>query len=158
MSEDNKDLARLLKSIQEGLQKYSVQELNKAIVAILKKGGTEQNGFNIDYALQIVCDEYGISRYTLLHTNGRGDIQDAKRIAYCLLHINLGLTIRYIASNIFKCYPNSIASGIKKLKCADVNIKHEKAFLERYHQLRKKLIENITQQQQLQHTEHENIS
>jgi hypothetical protein len=158
MSQDNRDIGKLLKSIQEGLQRYSVQELNKAIAAILKKGGYEQNSLNITYALQIVCDEYGISRYNLLHTKkGRGDIQDAKIIAYCLLHYNLGLTIRYIAKEIFKCFPNSISSGIKTIKDADSNLKHERELLERYKMLQQKLIDKITQQQ-IQQKEHENIS
>jgi hypothetical protein len=157
MSEDNKDIGKLLKSIQEGLQRYSVQELNKALTSFLKKGGSEDITFKIDYALQIVCDEYNVSRYFLINANERGDIQDAKRIAYCLLHYNLGLTIRYIAANIFNCYPNSVATGIKKYKNADVNIKHEKIFLDKYHSLRKKLIDNINQHE-IQHTQHENIS
>ena len=58
---------------------------------------TNNSILKIDYALQMVCDEYNITRFTLIHTKDRGEIQDAKRIAYCLLHFDIGLTeVEYI--------------------------------------------------------------
>jgi chromosomal replication initiation ATPase DnaA len=158
MSEDHKDIGKLLKSIHEGLQKYSVQELNRAIVTTLKKSGKEYSIVKIDYALQMVCDEYNITRFTLIHTKDRGEIQDAKRIAYCLLHLDIGLTIRHIAENVFGCYHNSVASGIKKLRYAKQNIKHEKELIERYRLLSEKLKNYINEQNQIEQIEHENIS
>lgn len=158
MSKDNKDIGILLKRISKSLEKISVQELSTAITAILKKKDNSEKSIYIDYALQIVCEEFNTSKFSLIKSNERGEMQDAKRLAYCLLHYDLQISIRSIASSVFDCYPNSIASGIKKLKNADVNIKHEKAFVEKYYSLQRKLIENITQKQQIQNIGHENLS
>lgn len=158
MSQDGKDIGKLLKNIQEGLQRFSVQELNKAITSYIKKRSIADMGNIIEYALKLVCDEYDISRRSLMSNNKKRATQDAKRIAYTLLHDELGLTIRYIASNVFSCYPNTVVSGISKLKSADANIKHEKVWLDKYFKLRKKMTDKIAEQKQIQHIEHENIS
>lgn len=159
MSQDKENISKLIEFIQEGLKNYSVNELNNAILESLKKHRKEQYILHIDLVLQIVSDEYKISRQTLLKTKrGRGDVQDAKDMAYSLLHYTLGLSIRYIAQNIFFCFPNSITIGVKKIRNANHYIKHEKELLDRFRLLNEKIIAAIDTKKQLQHIEHENIS
>ena len=52
---EKKEIELLLKNIQEGLKKYSVKELNDAIITFLNK--KEDKSQEIDYVFQIVCEE-----------------------------------------------------------------------------------------------------
>ena len=111
---DNKEVESLLKNIQLGLQKYSVKELNLAIVSVLQKNGSQQK--EITYVLKIVSQKYKISVKTLTQSRSRGEIQNARMLSYCLLHDTLGLSIRYIAKNIFSRWHNSVAAALKHYK------------------------------------------
>lgn len=157
MSQDNKDISRLLSSIQSGLQKYTIKQLNNALISILNNDYTQSEVFKIDYALQIVCEEYNITIKVLMNKTLRGEIYQAKILAFCLLYFNLGLTIRQIANNVFNCYPTSVARAIKKIKYANMNMRQEEELVLRYKLLSKRLTENINKHL-IQHKEHENIS
>lgn len=142
MSDDNnREIENLLKNIQEGLKKFSVKELNSAIIKILNK--KEDKTREIDYVLNAVCNEYSISRSTLKNKNVRGTLQEAKQITYCLLHFNLGLSIRYIANRVFDNWPTSVSIGIQRYKKADITHKEDKKFVDKYVKLEKKLINKI---------------
>ena len=134
---ENREIKKLLKNIQEGLSLYSLQELNQALVTSLNK--KHEIAHEIDCVLDLVCGEFSISKTTLKTIHIRGDLQEAKQIAYCLLHHNLGLSIRYISERIFFNSHTSVANGITKLKNADITHKQDKEFIERYNELQKKL-------------------
>jgi chromosomal replication initiation ATPase DnaA len=138
---DKKEIDQLLKNLQEGLKKYTVKELNEQIVSILNS--KEDKSEEVDYVLSIVCDEFGVSLTTLKKKNVRGTIQEAKQVAYCLLHFNLGLSIRYIAKRIFFNWPTSVQTGITKYKTADKEHPQDKKFIEKYDFLQQRLIEQI---------------
>ena len=97
----------------------------------------------IDKVIGIVSKEYNVSRNTLKNKNARGTLQEAKQICYCLLHFNLGLSIRHIANTIFFCWPTSVAVGIKKYKNADEHHKQDKLFIDKYEKLQGILIQQI---------------
>jgi chromosomal replication initiation ATPase DnaA len=138
MRDTKADLETLLSSIQEGLKQFTIAELNDAIIAFLNK--KNDKSLEINYVLQIVGNEFKLSRTALLSKRARGMHQEAKQIAYCLLHFNLGLSLRYIANRVFFNNHNSVAIGIKRLKNADPKIKIDKAFLEKYNSLQCQLI------------------
>ncbi len=143
---DKEELENLLKNIQEGLKKYSVKELNDAIIHFLgkKHDKTEE----IEHILDIIATDYSISKRTLKTSKARGEIQDAKQIAYCLLHINLGLPIRYIAKRIFMYkWHNSVATGIHRYKRLNLNVKPDRQFKDKYDQFSSNLIDYITKKQ-----------
>ena len=96
---DKKDIEQLLKNIQEGLKKFTVKELNDAIISFLNK--KDDKSLEIDYVLQIVSEEFNTSVRILKKQNIRGILQEAKQISYCILHFNLGLSTRYIADKVF---------------------------------------------------------
>tara|TARA_R110001606_G_scaffold397588_1_gene574509 strand:+ start:1085 stop:1513 length:429 start_codon:yes stop_codon:yes gene_type:complete len=135
------ELETLLGNIQKGLKKYSVQDLNEAIVTFLNK--KNDKSLEIEQVIKIVSKEYNVSKATLKNKNARGNLQEAKQIAYCLLHFNLGLSIRYVANNIFFCWPTSVAVGIKKFKSADNNHIQDKRFIDKYEKLQTELINEI---------------
>jgi chromosomal replication initiation ATPase DnaA len=143
---DNTEIKSLLQNIQKGLRLYSVTELNDALEqALIKK---HEKTKEIDYVLTIVSNEYNISQYALKNMKKRGNLQDAKQLAYCLLHFNLGLSIRYIANSIFFCWHSSVANGVARFKKSDIQHKQDRAFLEKYELLKNKLLNFVKEQTQ----------
>ena len=141
---DNQDIETLLKNIQQGLKKYSVNELNDAIVKALTDNHDKSE--EIKYVMTIVCNEFKVSEYALKNMKKRGSLQEAKQIAYCLLYFNVGLSIREIANNIFFNWHTSVANGIKRFKKSDVQHKQDKAFIDKYIVLRNKLLLFVKEQ------------
>jgi chromosomal replication initiation ATPase DnaA len=150
MSNGKKDIELLLRNIQEGLRKYSVQELNEALNKILRKSRDYKP--QIEVVLKVVCDEYNIPIIMLHKKNTRGIIQEAKQIACCLIHFNYKLSIRYIAENVFNSnYHTSVANAIKRYKTADIKHKQEGAFIEKYNTLKDKLFGSVENQKQIEY-------
>lgn len=146
MSHD-KDIEGLLKNIQEGLKKYTIKELNQAIVEFLNKKDDKTQ--EINYILEIVSQEFNISIRLLKQKNGRGDISEAKQVAYCLLHFNLGLSSRYIAERVFITQWHSVVhKAIVRFKSINLSLKPDREFMEKYEALNKKFIENFTSKNQ----------
>jgi chromosomal replication initiation ATPase DnaA len=142
---DTKDIETLLKNIQEGLKNYSVKELNDAIISFLNK--KDDKSAEIDFVFQIVCEEYNTSSRILKKNNVRGILHEAKQIIYCILHFNLGLSIRYIAERVFNNkWHNSVHMGIKRYKGCDPALKQDRMFVEKYQLLSGKFIENFTKE------------
>jgi len=139
---EKKEIELLLKNIQEGLKKYSVKELNDAIITFLNK--KEDKSQEIDYVFQIVCEEYQTNIRTLKKNNIRGILQEAKQIVYCILHFNLGLSTRYIAEKIFSNWHTSVHTGIRRYKGSNINLKQDREFLQKYELLSTKFIEKFS--------------
>ncbi len=135
---DNQDIGVLLKNIQQGLKKYSVNELNDAIVKALSNSHDKSE--EIKYVITIVCNEFKVSEFALKNMKKRGALQEAKQIAYCLLYFNVGLSIRDISDNIFFNWHTSVANGIRRFKKSDIQHKQDKEFLDKYTLLRNKLL------------------
>ena len=83
-----RDIEELLKNIQEGLKKYTIKELNAAIVEFFNRKDDKTQ--EVNYILEIVSNEYQITPRVLKKKGARGYLSDAKQLAYCLLHFNLG--------------------------------------------------------------------
>lgn len=139
---ENKDIEELLKNVQIALRKYSIKELNEAIIIALQNKHDKTN--EVDFILKITSNHFNINVKTLINSKSKGNIQEAKKITYCLLHFNLGLSIRYIATKIFNTWPNTVAIGINKLKNINIKIKQEAEFLNIYEKLRNELIQHLT--------------
>ncbi len=143
---ENKDIEDLLKNIQAGLKKHSIKELNEAIITVLNK--KEDKTIEIDYVLRIVANQFSISVKRLKEKNTRGVFNEAKHVAFCLLHYNLGLSLRHISDKIFSTWPSSVHAGVMRLKDRTTAIKSELKFFEVYDNLQTKLINFITEQKQ----------
>jgi len=138
---ENKEIELLLKNIQEGLKKYTIKELNEAIISFLNK--KQDKTEEIDYIFQIVCEDYKTNVRTLKKNNIRGILQEAKQIIYCILHFNLGLSTRHIADNIFNNWHTSVHAGIRRYKNCDINLKQDREFMNKYNDLSHKFIQNF---------------
>jgi hypothetical protein len=143
---ENKEIENLLKNIHQGLKKYSIRELNQAILNFLNKKNDKSG--EIDFVLNSVCHHFSISLSTLKKRNVRGSIVDIKHLTYCLLHFNLGLTVREISKNIFSNSPTAVSLGIKRLKQADATHVLDKKFIDKYIFLEKKLVNHISAETQ----------
>lgn len=141
--QDNKDVEHLLKNIQEGLKKYSIKELNEAIMQLLNKKSDRNE--EVTMVIDLVCKEFGINQRILKKAHARGHIQEAKQTAYCLLHFDVGLGIKHIAARIFSNWHKSVSIGLDRVRKANTDIKSDRDFLERYKKLQGKLINQITE-------------
>ena len=94
--------------------------------------------------IKIVAKHYGISETILKNSVSRGRIIEAKNIAYCLLHYDLGLPTGYIATRVFFNWKNSVHLGTKKLKNLNLSIKADKDFYDTYQLMQSKLLIFIT--------------
>lgn len=140
--ETEKQLEKLLDNIREGLKRYSVKELNEAIIKALNK--KQDKSPEIDFVIESVAEFYKIPVTTLKKRSVRGIGQTAKQMAYCLLHVNLGIPQRHIAGKIFDVWPNSVAIGIRRFKRPDKRLNRDKEFIDAHTYLSEKLVTYIT--------------
>ena len=141
MADQKTELESLLQNIQEGLKKFTIQELNEAIITFLNK--KSDKSIETKYVLKIVAEEFKLSVRSLHSKRARGTQQEAKQIAYCLLHHNLGFSLRYISHRVFFNNHNSVAIGVKRLRNADPKFKIDKQFIDTYKKLEEKLLTNF---------------
>lgn len=141
---DKKELEKLFKNIGHGLKKFSPAELNKAVSSALKNQSDPTP--EIDFVLESVAKHFKISVKALKQKHTRGHVQDAKQIAYCLLHFNLGLSINYIANEVFENWPNSVQIGVNRLKNFNSSVKSDVLFKETYETIQGQLLNFITEQ------------
>lgn len=145
---ENKELDVLLRNLQEGLKKYTLKELNEAIVDFLNT--KEDKRKEIDIILEVVCKEFNLTLNTLKKPQARGDRGEAKQLTYCLLYNNLGLSTRYISDNIFTgVWHSVIYRAVIRLRNAQPHIKSDKEFLAKYQKLNEKFIDKLTKENTL---------
>jgi chromosomal replication initiation ATPase DnaA len=141
------DIILLLKNLQMSLKKYTIKELNNAMNKVLEEETPHQKvkEMQVSLVLEEVCKQYKINRQQLIHSKASGELKQAKMIAYCLLHIQLELPIRYIAKRIFYLkWHNNVGVAIKHHKNLNPQIKPDKEFINK--------MENIKQQIEIQLT------
>ena len=147
MPDTEKSIAKLLKNIAVGLQKYKIEELNEAICKIIVKKENQKE--EIDYVIKIVSDQFSITTRTLKTSRSRGEIQQARKLAYCLLHYSLGLSIRQIAV-IFNRWHNSVAAALRQYKEHNpTKFRIDKDFENKFKLCQKNLLEHISNAQKL---------
>ena len=137
----NNDLLIFLKNTEKALRHHTVDELNTALLDVLKSKTDKKEDISI--VLELVSKEYNISKRTLINSTARGDIQVAKKMAQCLLHFSLGLNTRYIAARIFNRWQNSVSKSILYYKGLDLSVPIDKDFNDKYNKLEKLIIEKL---------------
>lgn len=142
--EESKDVSVLLKNISDGLKIFSIQELNQALVEILRKNRSK-NITDVDFLLMVICQELKVNKTAIFEKYTRGDIYHAKIILFVIINEHFGWSNRKIAGQ-FGVFPNAVNVAIKFYK--DLNpdrIKSDKEFLEKYHRCLSVFLEKITQ-------------
>lgn len=130
---EKEQVLNLLKTIQKGLKEFTLEEFNNLINGILKtKDNHSDKKHNIEVVFNLICEEYSISRRALVYGRCVGEIQQARSIAYCVLHFNLGLPIRYIAKRVFFLkYHNSVGIVIKYHNSLNPKVPPDRIFKEK---------------------------
>ncbi len=137
---DQNTLTTFLINTQKALKSHTIEELNAALCVVLKTRYEKID--EVDFVLDITAKAYGISKNTLLKSTSRGKVNVARKLSYCLLNLETGLSTRYIAKRIFQKYQNSISVGILYYKRLDPKIKADREFIEMYEKLRLQILEN----------------
>lgn len=133
-SANTKELGELFDNLKKISKSNGIQELNEALTLFFAK--KQDNSTEIDFVIQSVADEYSISVRTLKHSTARGQAQEAREVAYCILHLNLGITLRYISKRVFfKSSHTSINRVIVKFKDMGT-LQHELLFKEKYNKIK----------------------
>lgn len=94
------ELETLLSNFQEALKTYSLKDLNIAILSALNEKNNDKK--QSDQVLKAVCSVYQIGIRELITSRSRGKIQEARMVAYAILHYDLQLPLRFISSVVFK--------------------------------------------------------
>lgn len=139
---EKEQVQQFLKSIQKGLKQYTLEEFNVAIDGALKpKTQNEQDKRReINIVLDLICKEYGITKDALIYDKTKRTILRARNIAYCILHFNIKLSIRYIATKVFFLkWHNSVGIAIKNYNMLNPKIATDKEFNDMF-----KKIEDLT--------------
>ncbi len=142
MEPQNQELQSFFENTQQALKKVPLKELNSALVNLIKEKGEtigEIEKERVEKVLDLVAEEYSISKRTLQKSTARGNVQVARKMAYCLLHFDVGLNTRYIAKKIFDKWQNSVSVAIQFYKRLDVKIPADKKFLNTYERLQLKI-------------------
>lgn len=141
--ENNKDVTFLLKNISDGLKIFSIQELNQALVEILRKNRSK-NVSDVDFLVSCVCQEMKISRSAVFEKYTRDETYHAKIIIFIIINEHYGWSHRKIAKK-FGVFQNSVSVGIKFYKNLNPEkIKSDKEFLDKYHRCLSVFLEKIT--------------
>jgi chromosomal replication initiation ATPase DnaA len=138
MENKTTELSDLFKNIQNGLKQYSLNEFNFLVFRILKTKNSLEKRDEVNYIVAIVCEHYQLSKRNFMTARFGGNSTEARQIASCLLHLNLGLSQRLIA-NYYSISPRIVNVAIKKFKTIDTKIKTDREFKENYEFLQQKL-------------------
>ncbi len=136
---ENKELELLFRNIQQGLKRYSLAELNENIGSLVN-GENEKlldRHRHINVVLDIICNDFKITRSMLLKGRGKGKVQEARKFAFCILYNDLNLTIRYIAKRVFSLkWHTSVSVVLKYHKSLKMDVKPDRLFYEKLNLLR----------------------
>jgi chromosomal replication initiation ATPase DnaA len=135
--DEHKDVGLLLKNIQDGIRLYGVKELNDAITKTLYK--KTDKGVEIEFILNIVCIDFSLTRYNLIKSKKHGYIQKARKLIFCLLYFEIGLSLRQIGT-IFGKYVRSVAIAVENYKKLNLQIKQDREFFDLYKTYQEKFL------------------
>lgn len=145
-----RELEIFLRNIQIGLKKYSLNELNQTIEALVtdKNEKGRQRKAKVDIVVSVICKHFELDKEKFLNGRGKGLIQQARKYAFCILHNDFDLPIRYISSEVFSLkWHTSVSLVIQYAKTLNEDIKPDKIFIDKLNELRKQIdtkIKNTT--------------
>ncbi len=127
----------IVNGIHEGLKTHSAKEVVDAVSSALTQKSEKIH--SVEKVLALVCEEYNISKKALMSSSAARGAAQARKMAYCLLYVELKLSVYYIAKRIFFKWNNSVVVAIKHYNNLDERIKPDKEFKERFEKLKCKL-------------------
>ena len=139
----NKDLADLISNFQNALKVYTPKQLNDAVLLVLneKHGPPKQ----VNYVIKAVSSVYKLPENVILSRNTRGVVQEARMVAYAVLHFDLQMSFRHISLKVFKRLSHGgvtrTCSQFKDLKPDKFTL--DKAIIDRYNEVRELTYKHI---------------
>lgn len=143
---EKEEVLRLIKSLQKGLKQFTLKEFNEAINSVINPPieNEKSKEKHIALILDLICEEYSITRQELTYGRAKGDVQKARSIAYCILHFNLKLPIRYIANKVFFLkWHNSVGVAIQYYNNLNCDIQPDKEFKEKLEKIQTSAISKL---------------
>ncbi len=140
---EKKELETFFKNVQQSLKRHTLFEINESLQSMINSQSDKlkDREKDINNVLDAVCKEYDIEKDILIYGKSKKDLQQARSIAYCLLHFELGLPIRYIAKRIFLLnWHNSVGVAIKYHKSLNLNIAPDRKFKEKMEIVKKTIV------------------
>lgn len=134
----------LFKNLQRGLELCTAEELNEAITSLIIK--KVNKGEEIEFILNEICAKYEITKRGLFSGKVH-KIYEARKLACCLLHYELGLSHRNIAVVLKQKYHTKVGFAIRYYKTINKNVKTDREFQEKYRNIQVRLIESINQKE-----------
>jgi len=111
-----KEIKKLLKNINLGVSRLSLEKFNKLISnALVKHSGKSE--YEIHESVKIVAKYFELTEEMIM-TKSRGQVYSAKIILFKILNHSLGISAQRIAK-YFKRYPNSITHALKRFDNLD---------------------------------------
>ncbi|MES2287596.1 MAG: hypothetical protein V4547_18015 [Bacteroidota bacterium] len=141
---NNENVDLLFKNLHKGLQVYTAKELNEAIIALILK--KTNKGEETEFILEQVCDTYRITKRTLF-TGKIHKVFEARKLASCLLHYELGISLRRIAVILKQKAHNKCGEATRYYKTINKNVKVDREFDEKYRSVQIKLIQSMNEKQ-----------
>ena len=143
---EKEEVIRLIKSLQKGLKQFTLKEFNDALSEVVSPPIEDQKSKekHIELLLDLICTEYNLTRQELLYGRAKGDVQKARSVAYCILHFNLKLPIRYIANKVFSLkWHNSVGVAIQYYKNLNYEITPDKEFKDKLEKIQANAINKL---------------
>jgi len=143
---EKRELEVFFKNIQQGLKKYTLQELNDSLGQIVNNKTDKQKDKKqqISIVVDVICGHFSLSRESLLRGRGKGTIQEARKFAFCILHNDFNVPIRYIAKNVFQLnWHTSVSIAIQYYKTLNLDVKPDREFMERLQIIQNKIVDKI---------------
>lgn len=146
----SRELEIFLRNIQIGLKKYSLSELNESLEAIVtdKNEKLRQRQVKVDLVVNVICKHFDLEKEIFLRGRGKGVIQQARKYAYCILHNDYDLPIRFISNQVFSLkWHTSVSVAIQYAKTLNEDVKPDKEFIQKLKELRNEInikIKNTT--------------
>ena len=140
---EKKELETFFKNVQQSLKKHSLFEINESLQSMVcsENENQKERQKDIAFVFDAICKDFDIEKDTLIYGKSKKELQQARNIAYCILHFDLGLPIRYIAKRIFFLnWHNSVGVAIKYYKGLNLNISPDRKFKEKLEIIQKAIV------------------
>ena len=143
---EKRELEVFFKNIQQGLKKYTLQELNDSLGVIVNNKTDKQQDKKqqINIVVEVICSHFDLTKESLLQGRGKGTIQEARKYAFCILHNDFQVPIRYIAKKVFQLnWHTSVSIAIQYYKTLNLDVKPDREFKERLQIIQNKIVDKI---------------
>jgi chromosomal replication initiation ATPase DnaA len=130
----HQELQLLFTNISKGIKSFgSISEFNTQISSALAKNSKKNDVVNV--VVSCVCNRFDVSPITLRNNHAGETIAYARAICFCILHFELGLSMRNICKAVLETENKSHATvykDIKRFRTLNENLSSDRQFKKDY--------------------------